>query len=440
MPAYEASNLNSIGLSFILIMGFLVFLLPRKLALLPLIITACYISLGQQLVIFVFHFSAFRLVLLFTWVRLFIRGEISAIKLNTIDKALIFWVISSCVISILRLPTSDTLVSRLGFVYNAIGLYFLFRFYIRDFSDIERLLKLIAIFIIPLAIAMLYEYSTGRNLFSIFGGVPEITEMRGDRFRCQGPFRHPILSGTFGATLVPVLLALWFKKKNSKLLAAAGIISATIIMVTSASSGPLMAYIFGIVGLLMWPIRKSMRAVRWGILVSLISLHLVMKAPVWFLLTRIADLVGGGGWHRAELIDQAISHLGDWWLLGTEDTKNWFAYTLAIDPNSADITNQFVTEGINGGLLTLILFIFVIIRCFSIIGLALKKVEESPFAKKIIIWALGASLFAHIMAFLSVSYFDQTIVFWFLLLAMISGVGDSLDVGGSVINTGNGTT
>lgn len=438
MSIYEATNLSSIGLSFILIMGILVFFLPRKLVLLPVIITACYISLGQQLLIFVFHFSAIRLVVLFALLRLFVRGEISAIKLNTIDKAIIYWVMSSFLIYILRLQTSDALVNRLGVVYNSIGMYFLFRFYIRDFNDIERLLKLLSIVIIPLSIAMIYEYSTGRNLFSIFGGVPEITVMRGDRFRCQGPFRHPILSGTFGATLVPVLLAFWFKEKNSRLLAAVGIISATIITVTSASSGPLMAYISGIIGLLMWPLRRSMRAVRWGILVTLISLHVVMKAPVWYLILRISDVFGGGGWHRSYLIDQAIAHIGDWWLLGTNFTGDWFPYALAIDPNAADITNQFVSEGITGGLLTLILFIIVIIRCFRTIGLSLKKMEESLFAEKVVAWSLGASLFAHVMAFVSVSYFDQIIVFWFLLLAIISGVGDSLNAWNAVIITANG--
>jgi len=437
MLTYEAT-LSSIGLGFIVIMGILVFLLPRKLALLPIIITACYITIEQQLLVFAFHFSAIRLVVLFSLLRLVIRGEVSAIKLNAIDKAIICWVIAGFVIYILRSQTSEALVNRLGFVYNSIGFYFLFRFYIRDFNDIERLLKLISIVIIPLSMAMIYEYSTGRNLFSIFGAAPGITEMRGNRFRCQGPFSHPILSGTFGATLVPILLARWFKKKNSKVLAAAGIISATIIMITSASSGPLIAYIFGIVGLLMWPFRRSMRAVRWGILVILISLHVVMKAPVWYLFSHLGVVLGSGGWHRSYLIDQAVAHVGDWWLLGTKDTGNWMPYALAIAPNSADITNQYIWEGITGGLLKMILFIIVIIRCFRMIGLSLKKVEKSPFAEKIIIWSLGASLFAHVISFLSVTYFDQIIVLWFLLLAMISVIGDSLNVRNGVIITVNG--
>jgi hypothetical protein len=162
-----------------------------------------------------------------------------------------------------------------------------------------------------------------------------------------------------------------------------------------------------------------------------------MKAPVWFLMARMGDIVGGGGWHRAAIIDQAIAHVGDWWLLGTSNTGDWMATTLAFSPNSADITNQFVSEGLMGGLLTMILFIFVIVRCFRMIGLSLKSMEESPFAEQIIVWSLGASLLAHVMAFMSVSYFDQIIVFWYLLLAMISAIGDLLNVQRGVI-TANG--
>jgi hypothetical protein len=370
-------------------------------------------------------------------VRLFARGEVTAIKLNTIDKSIIYWGIASFVIYITRLQTFEALVNRLGFFYNSIGIYFLFRFYIQDRTDIKRLLKLLSIVIIPLAIAMAYEYMTGRNFFALFGGVPEITVIRDNRFRCQGPFRHPILAGTFGATLVPMLLALWFNEKENRTLVSAGIISATTIMVTSASSGPLMAYVSGIVGLLMWRFRSNMRAVRWAILITLISLHVVMKAPVWYLISRIGGIFGGGGWHRSYLIDQAISHIGDWWLLGTSYTADWMPYALTNDPKSADITNQYISEGVKGGLLTMLLFIIVIINCFRIIGLSLKMMDEISLAEKILVWSLGASLFAHVVSFLSVPYFDQIIVIWFLLLAMISCVGDSLNIQGSAIITKN---
>jgi hypothetical protein len=38
------------------------------------------------------------------------------------------------------------------------------------------------------------------------------------------------------------------------------------------------------------------------------------------------------------------------------------------------------------------------------------------------VWAIGAALFANAVAFFGISYFDQTIVVWYALLAMISTV------------------
>jgi len=51
---------------------------------------------------------------------------------------------------------------------------------------------------------------------------------------------------------------------------------------------------------------------------------------------------------------------------------------------------------------------------------AFEAAKDEPFAIRIILWALGATLVAHIASFFSVRYFDQIIVFWYLLLVMIS--------------------
>jgi len=358
---------------------------------------------------------------LLVWIRLVTRSELSAIKLNTIDKAIIYWTIACIITYTLLWQTSDAFINRLGLAYNTLGLYFLFRYIIRDFDDINRVIKMLAIIIVPLAVAMLLENATGRNLFSFFGGVPEVTWIRNGRLRCQGPFRSPILAGTFGATLIPFFVALWFDKKNLKTLSLIGFISATIITVTSASSGPAMAYLFAVIALAMWPFRIHMRTIRWGILFSLVLLHLIMKAPVWYLMARIGNLIGGTGWHRAYLIDQAIKYFNEWWLLGAKSTAHWMPYTL---PNSdrADITNQFIVEGVNGGLITMLLFIAIIVYCFKGLGRALQATEDYPFAERITLWSMGAALFAHTMTFFSVSYFDQIIVSWYLLLAMIATI------------------
>jgi hypothetical protein len=86
-----------------------------------------------------------------------------------------------------------------------------------------------------------------------------------------------------------------------------------------------------------------------------------------------------------------------------------------------DITNHYVMEGVKGGLLKLILFLVIITRSFKAIGWGIRgEWAEKP--AKFFVWAMGVSLFAHCLSFLSIVYFDQTIVVWYWLLACITCV------------------
>ena len=177
----------------------------------------------------------------------------------------------------------------------------------------------------------------------------------------------------------------------------------------------------------MWPFRKHIRTIEWGILFGVIGLYLYMKAPVWYVVSRISELTGGGGWHRSYLIDQAIKYFSEWWLLGTTYTAHWMPTALAIDPDKADITNQFIGEGVQGGLLQMILFIIIIVLCFRGIGKVIKLSEDQPLSTKIVPWSMGVALFGHVSAFFSVSYFDQIFVSFYLLLAMISTISYDIE-------------
>ena len=216
----------------------------------------------------------------------------------------------------------------------------------------------------------MYEKFVGRNVFSIFGAVPEYTAIREGQLRAQGPFRHPILTGTFAATLMPLFVVII---KKNKTLASVGIIGAAAVIFACASSGPLIAGMCVVIGFACWPFHKHMRAFVLTVLVGLLGLHLVMQAPVWALIGRVSSLVGGTGWHRVELIDAAIKYFNEWWLLGTNYTAHWGITTLFINPNMADITNNYINEGIIGGVWTMILFVLIIALCFRKLGQAIKN-------------------------------------------------------------------
>ena len=229
--------------------------------------------------------------------------------------------------------------------------------------------------------------------------------------RAMGPFQHPILAGTFGAISFPLYIALWFRDRSARVNALVGMLAASTITFTTESSTPLLAYAGGIFALCMWPFRKQMRLGRWGIAIVLIGLHLVMKAPVWALIARI-DLTGGSSsYHRYMLVDQSIRHFGDWWLFGVKETASW-------GWDMWDLANQYVAVAATSGLVPLILFVATLVFGFKYLGRA-RKASEGERRQELFIWSLSAALFANCVAFFGISYFDQTMVSWYLLLAMI---------------------
>ena len=72
----------------------------------------------------------------------------------------------------------------------------------------------------------------------------------------------------------------------------------------------------------MWPVRHRMKIFRWGVTICLIGLQLVMKAPVWALIQRINLVGGNSGYHRYELVNQAILHFREWWLVGFQNPSS----------------------------------------------------------------------------------------------------------------------
>ncbi len=414
----NATFITTTGLVFTLFMGLLIVVLPRRFALVPVFALMCLMTMGERLMIGGLNFTMIRILLLFGWTRLLFKKEIRSIRFNKIDVAIILWVISSMVLHNVLWQDGKEFQNTLGMAYDSLGMYFLFRFLLRDARDIVHALKIFAFFVALVAVSMLGEKLTGRDAFAAFGGVNAITVQRDGVLRCQGPFLHPILAGTFGAVVAPLFASLW-RRRDTRKVAALAVLSSTTIVLTSGSSGPVLTYMCGMLALCLWPLRQYMRIIRWLIVSTLVVLHLAMKAPVWYVLAKVTVFSASDNWHRAFLINQAIVHFGDWWFCGTKETVSWGSH---LD----DVTNQFIGQGVYGGVLTMILFIAIIVVCFSNIGSAIRSLGARSKEVQFLLWSMGAALLAHVVTFISVSYFDQNAVNWSLLLAMISAATSSV--------------
>jgi hypothetical protein len=426
----NTTHVTVLGLCFLLTMVALILRLGPAQASIPLLITVCYMPMGQEFNVGGLSFQYLRVLLLVGWCRALLLRETSALKFNKLDWIFLWWVAATLVLGTLANPTTERFISRGGEVYNALGAYYLFRCWIRDLDDLICLLRFLAVMIVPLAVSMVVEKFTTHNIFSVFGGVPETTGIRDGRLRCQGAFRHPILAGTYGATMVPMFVGLWFSAERQRLRAALGALSGIVVTIAAASSGALLAMLSAICALALWPLRYRMRYLRRVLVVSIIGMTFLMNAPVWYIFARLSVITGGTGWYRSYIIDQAIRHFDEWWLVGSTYTAHWApgGEVVVGDPNNMDIINHYVAEGLGGGLVKLGLFITLIIMCFRTVGRWSSKalLTSSPIQR--LIWSVGVCLFAHCVSFLSVSYFDHLIVMWYWLLAVFSMLADELAV------------
>ena len=364
------------------------------------------------------HLTSVRILVAVGILRVLSRGERIVGGLNLLDRVMIAWASWTVCSSCFHDDIVSALIFRIGLAFNILGFYFLVRIFVEDQDSFLRLCKVFILGLIPIALEMIYEAKTGRNLFSVFGGVPELTEIRGGRVRAQGPFEHPILAGTVGAVCLP--LAILFCKSNRKLAFLGSAVTGSIVL-TSRSSGPMMTAFFTIFGLCLWKFRKYMRLIRWGALLGVLLLAMVMNAPIYFILDRI-DLTGSStGWHRAALIQGAISHVDDWWLGGTDYTRDWTPEA-GFDENNTDITNHYIRMAVWGGLPMMLLFIWSLVIAFKMVSKALCAKTSAPLQEQFLLWTLGCILFGHVTAMVSVSYFDQSIFSLYLVLAAIASV------------------
>jgi hypothetical protein len=410
--------MNPIALIFFLICAIALLSVPRKWAPAVLLVGCTYITLGQGIEIASINLHIYRMMLLIGLLRVITRGEVLSTGLNIIDKMLITWGVWAIFASLFHDPDRYGIIYACGTVFNLLVVYFLIRIWCNDLNEVREVIVVLAFLLVPLALEMLQEKITGKNLFSIFGAVSENVQSRGGKLRAQGPFLHAILAGTVGAACIPLFVGLYLKHK---IIAVIGIVAGIVMTFTSASSGPVMTLMAGIGALLLWPFKEHLSKLRIGCVIMYFVLMGVMSRPPYYLIGEI-DLAGGStGWHRANLIEMTFAHLSEWWLIGTDFTRHWMpAQGIGADVNHTDITNYYIGMGIFAGLPSMLLIIGAICVAFRWVGQILdSRIEKHP-EESFMIWCFGASLFAHAVTGISVAYFDQSVLFFLLTIAVIS--------------------
>ncbi len=410
--------MNTYGALFTLQVCLLQLALPRRWAILPLLLTFALMTRGQVLDVFGANFTVLRIVVGIGFLRVLLRNERPAQSMNAIDAWMLVWAFWLLVTATFHVD--GAFVMRAGLVWDYLGLYFLSRIFLTDTEDVIRAFRMLCFLLIPAAISMVIEKISGHNSFAVLGGVPEFAAVRAQgQIRASGPYAHPVLAGTVGATL---LVLAWCVSKASRVAAVSGAAAGLAIVFAASSSGPMLMAAFTLVGALLWKFRKHLSAIRWLALAGITGLAFVMQDPVYFLMAKL-DIAGGStGWYRAQLIRSSIEHIDEWWLVGTDYTRHWMYTGNPANPESSDITNQYLANGVMGGLPLMAIFIMVLLSAFRRVGRAVNTASTLSAADQYLVWIIGACLFGHSMNFVAVTFWDHSIGSFLFLLGAISAI------------------
>ncbi|MDX2132721.1 MAG: hypothetical protein SFY69_11790 [Planctomycetota bacterium] len=406
------NTMNPLGAGMTGAAALFMLLLPRRWAILPLIFLACFVATAQRIVVGGLDFNILRILVAVGFVRVAMRREASDVSWNRLDALVLGFSVVRTAMYTLQHMTPQALIFQLGMTFDTVGLYFLMRVLLRTRADIVRAIVGFVLAAAPVCAFFALEKSTGRNMFSVFGGVPAVTAIREGRLRCQGAFSHPIIAGCFWASVLPLMGVLWFAHGWLRLAGLVGIACVLAIVFFCASSTPVAGVLAAGIGAAFYVLRRRMFAVRLAAGALLVLLHFVMEAPVWHLISRVSLAQGSTSYFRFRLIDSAIHRFDEWALIGTSSTAHWFW-------GAQDITNHYILEGVRGGALSLMLFIAIIAVAFAMVG-RVRMSTEGQRLPTFFVWALGVSLFVHCINFLGVSYFGQAPLVWFFTLAAVA--------------------
>jgi len=419
---YGVTFLHPWSVTATALLALFVLTLPARLALLPLLMAATTLPMAQRVVIAGADFTLLRILLLVYVVRVLLRGEYRDYRWNVVDGLVLLWALSSTVFMTINYGSFDAFLNRLGWSYDLILTYFLGRVILSRWDNVLGFAKGVVFISIPVAAIFIHEWNTQQNLFHVFGSVPEYTRVTEGRIRCQGPFPHSIIAGAFWAALLPVIWLLWREPSGGRMLSIIGTICALIIVATTSSSTSVLTVLAAVTAVIMFPFRRQRTMIWVGIVAIAFVLHFfIMKQPIWHLMARADILAGSTGWHRFVIFDAFVNNFSRWYLVGESDPLSWGVWQMR------DITNYYISQGLRGGLATLLVFLLVLIYGFRNVGKSLTLSESSAKRSDPVLewrlWLLGVALFSHVVTFFGVSYFGQIIVVWYLQLALVGSAG-----------------
>ena len=411
---YNTTVIHPLGAFVFITCAFLILTFNKDWVFVPILVILCFVSNAQRVSIAGMDFPFSRLIILTTWLRILIKGEHKTINFSKPDLILLMWLFARGFVYALQWGKREAVVYQLGEAFNTCGFYFMARAFISSSEDVKQFGRQLALIALPLSVFFAIEWVTGRNYFSIFGGVEFITWVRNGRLRCEGAFSHPLVAGYFWGVAIPFMATLYDKRGWHRKIAVTGTGCGLLIVASTASSTPVLGILAGMFGWCFYFVRNRIFHIVSGTITLIIVLHIYIRAPVWHLISRINVVGGSTGDHRYRLINAFFTNVTDWFFLGFRNTDLW-------GRGLGDVTNEFILQAVRGGFISLMLFVLLITYIMYLLQKR-ARIAENNFAERFVTWNMWVVLFMQCTIFFSLSVFGQAAVLFYLSLGITASL------------------
>ena len=412
----DTTIVHPLALVIFLIAAIWLFAGPRGKMSWSVLMIACLISVAQRFSVLSLDFDFIRAIGALGLIRLLFYGELKDIRPHLADKLVVGLVVAIVFCSMAR-EGFNAATQKSGVSLAYFSMYWIGRSSIRSGHDLRMMMVAIGVLAIPVSIFMTIEQVTGRNNFSIFGGVSVFTAIRDGKLRAQGSFTHPIIAGVFFACFAPIAIGVILAKVRglSALLGGwCALLLGIVVIFMTNSSTPVAGLLLGVLSWCTFKFRQNLKTYLYAIVFVMIVLHFVSTHGIHNVIFTKIDFTGSStGMHRYLLIDGMLNHIPNWMIMGDANP--------GYNKSFRDVTNMYVVAALTGGMIALVLLIMLVVQGFKSVVRAVRNARSRE--DLMTFYGLGCTLVVISISFTAVACYGEGIINCYMVLGACISIG-----------------
>jgi hypothetical protein len=236
--------------------------------------------------------------------------------------------------------------------------------------------------------------------------------------RAMGPQGETILFGLGFVTFLPLTWLLRYERTPWKYLSYLFVLIAIVGVLSTVSSGPLLALIVAMLALALEKAKSLVKPILLMVLLGCLTIEVTSSRHFWYTLADFT-MDPETAWYRARLLDVAIDQLPEYWLYGYGRTNPGWG-RLIDGSNWTDSVNDYVVHASNYGVFGLAICVTLQVAAIRRMARIVRRSRDPWLVSAA--WALSATLICLMAAFWSVSLFSTMVTIYYILIALIAAV------------------